>query len=274
MAIPLPSPPSVLEPKDGFKFCNKCHRELPATRKYFHIGRRNVGGLIPICKECRGSSFKEPEDTKTPRDGYKICSGCERELPADIGHYDKDNSRKDGFQYLCKECRGRKFQRVPKQGFRICSKCDKELPLEHFYRRTNGNYDGLCRLCKALKGRKEKHTRKAKKIKTISDYHVSEWRYCVDFFDYKCAYCGITQKEHLKTYNEQLHQDHFIPLSKYGNYTKDNIIPACKTCNCSKNDKDFFEWYPEQEFYNKTREVKILNYLKLMEDENNERDYI
>lgn len=58
-----------------------------------------------------------------------------------------------------------------------------------------------------------------------------------------------------------LTQDHFLPLSKGGEYTVNNIIPACKNCNCSKQDKDFSEWYSKQEFYRKERELKILEHV-------------
>jgi 5-methylcytosine-specific restriction endonuclease McrA len=74
----------------------------------------------------------------------------------------------------------------------------------------------------------------------------------LETFDNKCAYCG---KE------KPLAQDHFVPLSKGGEYTNNNIICSCKSCNSSKSDKDFFEWYPEQLFYSKEREAKILKYL-------------
>jgi hypothetical protein len=68
----------------------------------------------------------------------------------------------------------------------------------------------------------------------------------------KCKQCG---KE------EKLTQDHFKALSNNGEYTKNNIIPACINCNSSKNDADFFAWYPKQSFYSKKQELKILKYL-------------
>ena len=58
-----------------------------------------------------------------------------------------------------------------------------------------------------------------------------------------------------------LEQEHFIPLSKGGGYSMGNIIPACRACNASKSDKDFFEWYPEYKYYSEERENKILDFL-------------
>jgi len=84
------------------------------------------------------------------------------------------------------------------------------------------------------------------------NFSVEQWGECKQHFGYTCCYCG---KE------EKLTQDHFIPLYNGGEYTKDNILPCCKSCNSRKNNKDFFEWYPIQEFYSKKRVKKILKYL-------------
>ena len=36
---------------------------------------------------------------------------------------------------------------------------------------------------------------------------------------------------------EYLSKDHIIPISKGGNNTRENIVPACITCNSSKGNK-------------------------------------
>lgn len=79
-----------------------------------------------------------------------------------------------------------------------------------------------------------------------------QWTECVTHFNNECAYCGNAGK---------LTQEHFIPLVKGGEYTINNIIPACGKCNSSKQEIDFFEWYPKQPFYNRKRENRILRYL-------------
>jgi 5-methylcytosine-specific restriction endonuclease McrA len=40
-----------------------------------------------------------------------------------------------------------------------------------------------------------------------------------------------------------LSTDHIIPLIKEGLDRISNKILSCKKCNCSKLDKDIFEWY-------------------------------
>ena len=49
-----------------------------------------------------------------------------------------------------------------------------------------------------------------------------------------CAYCGVTLS--------RPHLDHFVPMSKGGTDERDNLIPACKSCNSSKGNKSFLVW--------------------------------
>jgi 5-methylcytosine-specific restriction endonuclease McrA len=88
---------------------------------------------------------------------------------------------------------------------------------------------------------------------------LEQWEQIKKDFDNKCAYCG-------KEPDGTLEQDHFIALANDGEYTHDNIIPACKSCNASKANRDFFKWYPRQDYYSKTREKKILKYLNYTEN--------
>lgn len=101
--------------------------------------------------------------------------------------------------------------------------------------------------------------RKAKKIGLIATLTDKQWEQIKQYFNNRCAYCG---KE------LDLQQDHFIPLSKGGEYTINNIIPACRSCNASKKDKLFSEWYPKYRYYSKKREKTILNFLNHEKDEN------
>jgi len=94
--------------------------------------------------------------------------------------------------------------------------------------------------------------RRAKKLLLLSTFTIEEWESTKHYFDSKCCYCG----EELP-----LQQEHFISVSKGGGYVDENMLPSCKSCNCSKNDKDFSDWYPSYKFYNREREIKILEYL-------------
>lgn len=104
------------------------------------------------------------------------------------------------------------------------------------------------------KVRKTKHNRRAREHNLLHTFTIEQWNECLEYFNHECAYCGKTGG---------LHQDHFIPVHSDGHYTRDNIIPSCKSCNSSKNDKNFFDWYPFHESVTIDRMRKILIYLEV-----------
>jgi 5-methylcytosine-specific restriction endonuclease McrA len=61
----------------------------------------------------------------------------------------------------------------------------------------------------------------------ISNFTAEQWKRMQDLYKHRCAYCGKRAKGHLT-------QDHITPLSKGGNHTASNIIPACASCNSKK----------------------------------------
>jgi len=62
-------------------------------------------------------------------------------------------------------------------------------------------------------------------LSTLTD---NEWVGIKRQFKGRCVYCGEVKP---------LTMDHIIPLSKGGHHVKENIVPACKTCNSIKNNK-------------------------------------
>lgn len=71
-------------------------------------------------------------------------------------------------------------------------------------------------------------------------------------FENSCAYCGSTGR---------LTIDHFIPISRGGSDNLGNIVPACLSCNCSKQDSDAKDWYLRQPFYHEQNWKSILKIL-------------
>jgi len=131
----------------------------------------------------------------------------------------------------------------------------REQNRDHIRKRSRKNSD-LYRQVPENKEKIRTYNRKRKSLKKRlpSTLTAQQWMDCLEYFNNKCAYCG---KE------KELHQEHFIPMSKGGIYTINNIIPACVSCNQSKKAMGFYEWYPEQEFYSMQREKKILKYLNI-----------
>ena len=71
----------------------------------------------------------------------------------------------------------------------------------------------------------KRRTRERNIINTLT---AQEWLNILEEFNYRCAYCGG---------NRKLSRDHIIPISKGGNNTKENIVPACQSCNSRKGNR-------------------------------------
>jgi len=53
-----------------------------------------------------------------------------------------------------------------------------------------------------------------------------------------CVYCGATAESS----GTHLHLDHLSPKSKGGLDTVTNLVLACRSCNCRRQDKSLLEW--------------------------------
>jgi hypothetical protein len=100
------------------------------------------------------------------------------------------------------------------------------------------------------------------------DHDVSEAEYqsMLKVFDYKCAYCSMNLEEHKKKYHERLHNDH-VDDDGYNDLRND--VPACKSCNCGKHQRDMEEWFRKQKFFS----IDKLNKVKWWTSEGY-KDYI
>ena len=75
--------------------------------------------------------------------------------------------------------------------------------------------------------------RRARKIGNGGSHTLTQWLDKLTLFANCCAYCGEAKP---------LERDHKIPLSRGGSDNIENIIPACRSCNASKNAKTAEEY--------------------------------
>jgi len=125
------------------------------------------------------------------------------------------------------------------------------------------NYNRQYRKEHPESSRKWSQERKARIKRLPATLTPEQWMKIKIDFGNSCCYCG----KHESEIDHPIEQEHFIPLFHGGEYTHDNIIPSCKSCNSSKNNKDFFEWYPGRPYYSKQREQKILAYLNYSDNQ-------
>ncbi len=74
--------------------------------------------------------------------------------------------------------------------------------------------------------------RRAGKSHIVNTLTSTEWLSILEQFEHKCAYCG----KEFDLFNPPT-KDHLVPISKGGNNTKENIVPACMACNARKHNK-------------------------------------
>lgn len=60
-----------------------------------------------------------------------------------------------------------------------------------------------------------------------------DWRRLCGRYRNRCAYCEA---------DGPLQKDHIIPITRGGRHSIGNLLPACKSCNSSKNDTLLIKW--------------------------------
>jgi 5-methylcytosine-specific restriction endonuclease McrA len=112
---------------------------------------------------------------------------------------------------------------------------EEKILVKHFqYRKDNQDkikkYQGT-EECKASKQRNKTKTRAGER-NIINTLTSKEWLDLLEKYDFRCAYCDVEfDCENLPT------RDHVIPINKGGENTKDNVVPACRSCNAKKHNK-------------------------------------
>lgn len=286
------------------KVCIKCGKELPVTSEYFYKNKTTKDGFKHSCKACEFEYMKQyrldhkesissqckryfemnkktikrkrkhyiakhkEEFAESRRKRYKSHREEEIEQAKQYYKENKDKSLEQKKQYYQKNKeiiaeRVKKYHEKAKDKIAARSKIYREENREKISQQAKEwklkNKDKM-----AEYKRKNKHKwveygqlRKAKIRQLPHTLTNKQWEQIKQYFDNKCSYCG---KE------LPLAQEHFIPLSKGGEYTVNNIICSCISCNSSKKDKNFFEWYPKYRYYSKKREKKILDFLGYKDD--------
>jgi 5-methylcytosine-specific restriction endonuclease McrA len=121
-----------------------------------------------------------------------------------------------------------------------CKDCVKQRSSEWHFKNPERHYENVkkWREENPFQNREQSKlhsaTRRAQKQNVECNFTSNQWFELLLEANFRCHYCSI--------YSLYLTQDHKIPLSKNGAHTKENIVPACRSCNCSKGDKDYIEF--------------------------------
>lgn len=220
------------ERPDALKRCSKCGLEFPATLEFFRAADRS-GRLRGECASCLRGIHRE---------SYERFAAQRK---AAVKRYRETNRAK---VTAAQRVRYRAHPEANAQRHREYYQANKGRYAEWQRRWRHENRDQYRQL-----GVKWSATRRARQRELAANLTPEDWAACLAAFDHRCAYCGTNRR--------RLEQDHFVPLTRGGAYTRENIVPACKSCNSSKNGADFFAWYPRQSFFAEARADAILTYL-------------
>lgn len=281
---------SVVKVKGDTKQCSGCLRFLPITSKYFWKDKTGTLGFHAKCRECHGSTFKEKLIAK---DGHKYCTMCEKEFPLSTEHFYFHGGSPSSKCKSCelikqKEYVERNREKVLEQKRIYRNKPENKARTKKY---LEDNKERIAEVAKIYHKKnetriKELHQiyveehkeelkakrkiymrsergkeifrvcnqkRRALKRNAFPTLSRSDWKECLEFFDYKDAYTGLPM--------EVISQDHVIPLSKGGIHSKRNVVPCDNRINSSKQNDDLEEWYRKQEFFCEERLSKIYKWI-------------
>ena len=193
----------------------------------------------------------------------KRCGACAEEL--DDSSFSKCRSTEDGLAWRCRPCDKESGDRYAANVRRVdatdkaCSVCLVVKPPSGFHinRRKPDGLSQRCIVCEvayqaAYRAKNKDRLVARKRIEheknlgalrqsecraaTMAGGEVSkqEWLDTLELFNNCCAYC-------LRS-DVKVEIDHFMPLSRGGKHTADNLVPACRSCNSSKGNRLISVW--------------------------------
>jgi 5-methylcytosine-specific restriction endonuclease McrA len=170
----------------------------------------------------------------------KSCSKCKLSKP--LSEFVKDSTQADGRTRWCKSCKSAKYfehAEHNKSRQRAFFRANRQAHYDTMLRWKAKNTDRYLAIRRKAGRKFDAHnphaaiaraqTRLARLAALPATLTPEQWVETLEFFNYRCAYCG--------TDSGNLHQEHMIPLSRGGGYTKGNIVPACAVCNGRKGTK-------------------------------------
>lgn len=207
--------------------CTRCNRTLPATEDFFYKQKYTDKNdevyykLSQPCKECRKSYGRNYYSGEDKKKRQKLYHAKWTRQNRDREAENKRRLRKENPEHYKKYSKKYQIENIP-------------MFVAYARKRKNEN--------KNFKLTKE------------------ELKSCKEYFNYCCAYCGMSEEEHKLIHNQRLHREHVI-VGGRNNLT--NCVPSCKECNSQKSEYSLNTWYNKSnKKYSRERYVKIYNWIR------------
>jgi len=218
------TPDNIRLTKQGIRICITCART--ATREYMQ----------------RWRAEHSQENRQRKRRDYERHAETVKAKAREYfdSHRDEQNARRRRY-YAANRARAKEYGRArhlvrgPTQNARVRERrrADPEF-FRSRERRYRAAHPDAVKASLRLYFESHRDIRKAsalrhharKKGAAVSDFTCAQWEALKITYGHRCAYCGEQP--------ERLTQDHVIPLTRGGNHTLSNIVPACWVCNRRK----------------------------------------
>jgi 5-methylcytosine-specific restriction endonuclease McrA len=238
------------------KVCTKCHRELPATPEYFVRTNSTKDGLHTRCKQCKQSQNREWWAENTEEINQRRREAYPKYRQRYIEYHRRWRIEKRD-KYIAGKRRwyqeNRERDLASSREWRLSHpeykrQYDKEYSMRNRERirarqrkweaenRERIKEQKRIKYAENPEPRRVGEVRRDARKRSLPDtLTVQDWRNCLDWFGCQCAVCGSSK---------QLHADHWVPLNNPNcpGTIPTNIVPLCKSCNCSKQDTEPTEW--------------------------------
>ncbi len=176
----------------------------------------------------------------------KQCTKCNQRKPRTLEYFPPAKMNKDGLSSWCRLCQYEAARHWAKNNPEKLHKLQShwvetnpDKVHDKYKRWREKNIEKIARSKKVWaknnpeKTRAKVQRREALKRSLPATLTQQEWEDIKAEFNYCCAYCGASERK--LGYN--FHQEHVIPLSRGGGYTRENIVPACRSCNSRKGNR-------------------------------------
>ncbi|AZV43582.1 endonuclease [Peribacillus asahii] len=184
----------------------------------------------------------------------KVCKVCELEKPL-TEFYTQNKTRKDGTEYIyyrpdCKECTQNKSMKWAKDNIerhRQLQKKSNSTPRVRELRRGYSKRQRDSGYTKSYYHKNKEQLREYNKNKLMNKTHKisnEEWENCKNYFNYRCAYCGLAIENHYIKFNGEIRLGDFARehVDDEGVNDLSNCVPSCKSCNSQKSTFTLEEW--------------------------------
>lgn len=227
-------------PPEGYKLCTRCG--ITQRREAFSREARARDGLRSWCKSCCSEYHREyrkehRDDLNQASSDYYRANRSRLLSRARLRYFENKEAKADYDRWYRERNKGMissRRRRYYKANVEKIAQYKRE-----YYRKNAPKVREKVRRWHEEnpdKAREHSNLRRARKVHAWGSHTADDAR---DIFERQggtCLYCG-------KRLDKAAHLDHFIPLSRGGRNSRENLAWACSSCNRSKGAQLPWNWH-------------------------------